>query len=68
MVVLLLLLPVLILLLLLLLLLRLLLLLLPPLLLPLSQHLGVPPEGVIRGPLLPGNLTLTVSRSVFVLE
>ena len=27
-----------------------------------SHHLGVPSDGVIRGPLLPGNLLLTVSR------
>jgi len=27
-----------------------------------SEHLGVPDDGVIRGPLLPGNLTLTVSK------
>jgi len=26
------------------------------------EHLGVPEDGVIRGPLLPGNLTLTVSK------
>jgi len=27
-----------------------------------SEHLGVPEGGVIRGPLLPGNLTMTVSK------
>jgi len=28
------------------------------------EHLGVPDNGVIRGPLLPGNLTLTVSKDM----
>eukprot|EP00090_Calanus_glacialis_P000787 TRINITY_DN10552_c0_g1_i1.p1 TRINITY_DN10552_c0_g1~~TRINITY_DN10552_c0_g1_i1.p1 ORF type:complete len:1436 (-),score=591.02 TRINITY_DN10552_c0_g1_i1:100-4407(-) len=27
-----------------------------------AEHLGVPDDGVIRGPLLPGNLTMTVSK------
>eukprot|EP00092_Neocalanus_flemingeri_P040667 GFUD01044278.1.p1 GENE.GFUD01044278.1~~GFUD01044278.1.p1 ORF type:complete len:1538 (+),score=567.86 GFUD01044278.1:263-4615(+) len=27
-----------------------------------ADHLGVPEDGVIRGPLLPGNLTMTVSK------